>query len=134
MMFPQLSLYLSPAAIATFTAPATSNAAPGFPHYALLFVSHYGLWNLSSRGHFRRWPATNTIAIKHLDLIIKPSPTPCIPAEASAILGSPHMPQHLLFYRLVDEAEALAVMPNCEVVDPLPQNRINQLNHPAYRL
>ena len=38
---------LSPAAIVSFPAPATSNAACEFPHYAHLFASCHGLWDLS---------------------------------------------------------------------------------------
>jgi hypothetical protein len=44
------------------------------------------------------------------------------------------MAPYLLFYPVFDEAEALAGMPHCEVVDPPPQYRIDQLNHPVYRL
>lgn len=44
------------------------------------------------------------------------------------------MPTDLLLYPGANEAEALAGMPEGQVVHPSPQDRVDQLNHPIYRL
>ena len=44
------------------------------------------------------------------------------------------MTPDLLFCPVLDEAEALARVPHGEVVDPPSENRIDQADHPFYRL
>ncbi len=44
------------------------------------------------------------------------------------------MAPDLLFHPILDEAEALAGVPNCEVVHPSPKHRIDQAYHPFDRL
>ena len=72
----------------------------------------------------------NPIAVEQLEFHVQPAPTPPLPAEAPAIPGSPHVTPDFLFYPVFDEAEALAGVPDSEVVHPAPQHRIDQLDHP----
>ena len=76
-----------------------------------------GLWDLSCRGDFRPWSA-NPIAVEQLQGVVQPWPTPPRPAEALAFPGSQHVAPDLLFHPVFDEAEALAGMPDREVVHP----------------
>ena len=42
------------------------------------------------------------------------------------------MAPDLLFYPVFDEAEALARIPDREVIHPTAQHRVDQLHNPAY--
>jgi hypothetical protein len=66
---------------AAFPIPATSNVAGGFPHYALLFASPQGVWDLSCWGDFRQRPQ-NHVAVEQFQVFVKPLATPPLPAEA----------------------------------------------------
>jgi hypothetical protein len=61
-------------------------------------------------------------------------PTPPRPAEALAIPGTHHMAPDLLFYPVLNEREALARVPDREVINPPAQYRIDQLHDPIYWL
>jgi hypothetical protein len=55
-------------------------------------------------------------------------PTPPLPTEALSVLSPPHVTRDLLFYLVLDEAEAFAGMSNREVAHPTAQDRVDQLN------
>src|ERR1035437_254984 len=100
-------------------------------HYALLFASPQGLWDLSCRSDFRH-RSPNPVAVEQPQGFVQPLPTPPLPAEALSVLSPPHMAPDLLFYPVFDEAEALAGMPDREVIHPTAQHRIDQLHNPAH--
>ena len=74
---------------ATFPAPASSNAACGFPalRSPVCFASR--IMGLSCWSGFRRW-SNHSVAIEQLQSLVQPSPTPPRPAEALSVPGS-HM-------------------------------------------
>src|ERR1039458_6753827 len=100
-------------------------------HCALLSASPQGLWDLSCRGDFRH-RSPNPVAVEQPQGFVQPLPTPPLPAEALSVLSPPHMAPDLLFYPVFDEAEALAGMPDREVIHPTAQHRIDQLHNPAH--
>src|SRR3977135_379819 len=102
-------------------------------HYALLFALLQGLWDLSCRCDFRH-RSPNPVAVEQPQGFVHPPPTPPLPAEALSVLSPPHMAPDLLFYPVLDEAEALAGMSNREVVHPTAQDRVNQLHDPIHWL
>src|SRR5258707_7558461 len=59
-------------------------------HYALLFASPQGLWDLSCRSDFRR-RSPNPVAVEQPQGFVQPLPTPPLPAEALSVLSPPHM-------------------------------------------
>src|SRR5262245_58746945 len=78
-----------------------------FPHYALLFASPQGLWDLSCWGDFRHGPP-NLVAVEQPQRFVQPLRTPPLPAEALSIPGPRHVAPDLLFHPVFNEAEALA--------------------------
>lgn len=55
-------------------------------------------------------------------------------SRSPCVSGSQHMAPNLLFYPVLDEAEAGAGVTNRKVVDPAAQHRVDQLDHPIHRL
>src|SRR5208337_3339847 len=82
-------------------------------HYALLFASPQGLWDLSCRSDFRH-RSPNPVAVEQPQGFIQPPPTPPLPAEALSV--------------------PLAGMSNRKVVHPTAQDRVNQLHDPIHWL
>ena len=116
-----------------FQPPPRRTQRADFPHYALLFASPQGLWDLSCRSDFRH-RSPNPVAVEQPQGFVQPLPTPPLPAEALSVLSTHHMAPDLLFYPVLDEAEALAGMPNREVVHPTAQDRVDQLHDPIHWL
>src|SRR6202521_5209122 len=104
-----------------------------FPHCAPPFASCRGLWDLSCRGYFRP-VASHSIAVKQLQGVVQPWPTPSLPAEAPSFLSMRQVAPDLLLHPILDVAEALTGVPDCEVVHPPPQHWIDQVYHPLNRL
>src|SRR5271166_173718 len=90
-----------------------------FPHCAPPSASCRGLWDLSCRGDFRP-VAAHSIAVKQLQGVVQPRPTPSLPAEAPSFLSVRQMVPDLLLHPILDEAEALTGVSNREVVHPSP--------------
>ncbi len=109
---------LNPATIITFPAPASSNAACGFPAlrspdcFLSRFISPI-FWI-----HFQRLAMSNPITVKQLKFVIKPVFTPLLPAEAPAIPRSTKMPPYFLFNPIFDITKSLTGMPNGKIVNP----------------
>src|SRR5262245_24338042 len=116
-----------------FQPPPRRTQRADFPHYALLFASRQGLWDLSRWRDFRLWP-TNPIAVEQLQVLVEPWPTPSRPAEAPTFLGSQHVAPNLLLHPVLDEAEACTGVTDREVVDPAAEHRGDQTEHPFHRL
>ena len=89
------------------------------------------LMDLSCRGDFRQ-RSSNPVAVEQPQGFVQPLPTPPLPAEAFSILSPPHMAPDLLFHPVFDKAEALAGMPDREVIHPTAQHRVDQLYNPAH--
>ena len=66
----------------------------------------------------RAVPASHPIAAKQLQSVVQPRPTPPLPAEALSFPSMRQMAPDLLLHPIFDEAEALAGVPNREVVHP----------------
>ena len=88
-----------------------------FPHCAPPSASCRGLWDLSCRGDFRP-VAAHSIAVKQLQGVVQPRPTPSLPAEAPSFLSVRQMAPDLLLHPIFDVAEALTGVPDREVVHP----------------
>ena len=116
-----------------FQSPPRRTQRADFPHYAHLFASRQGLWDLSCWGDFRLRPL-NLVAVEQLQGCVQPWPTPPRPAEAIAFPGSQHVAPNLLFHPVFDEAEACAGMADRKVIHPTAQHRIDQLHDPIHWL
>src|SRR5262245_34275776 len=116
-----------------FQSPPRRTQHADFPHYAHLFASRLGLWDLSCWGDFWLW-SPDSIAVEQLQVFVQPLPTPPRPAEALALPSMHQMAPDLLFYPVLNEAEALAGVSSRKVVDPTAQHRIDQIDHPIHRL
>src|SRR5215831_10194929 len=75
------ALSAAPATMPRFQSPPRRTQHAGFPHYAHLFASHQGLWDLSCWGDFRLW-SSNPIAVEQLQVLVEALPTPPRPTEA----------------------------------------------------
>ena len=65
---------------------------------------------------------------------IKPSPTPPVPAEATALSRMHQMTSDLFLHPVPDISKALAGVADTKIVDPPPQNRVDQVYHSIYWL
>src|SRR6202030_4428180 len=113
----RVSQYLDSAAL---PAPATSNAACGFPALRSPVASPQGLWGLSCWGNFRHRPP-NLVAVEQPQRFVQPLPPPSLPAEAVPVPGPRHMAPDLLFHPVLNEAEALAGVAHRKVGHPPAQ-------------
>ena len=77
---------------------------------------------------------SDSIIVKQSQSLIQPSPTPSVPAEATAFSRTHQMTSDLLLHPVFDISEALAGVSNPKIVYPSPENRINQVYNPIYRL
>src|SRR5215472_2069909 len=125
----RVSQYLDRAA---FPAPATSNAACGFPalRSPVCFTSRVmGLIVLG-----RRHGPPNLVAVEQPQRFVQPLRTPPLPAEALSIPGPRHVAPDLLFHPVFNEAEALAGISHRKVGHPTAKHWIDQLNDPIQGL
>ena len=82
--------------ISRFQPPPLRTQHADFPHYALLHISRQGLWDRSCWSCFQRRPEVlDAVLIEKSQRLIKPSSTPPLPAEASALAGSCQVPPNL---------------------------------------
>src|SRR5262245_19856609 len=116
-----------------FQSPPRRTQRADFPHYAHLPASPQGLWDLSCWGDFRLQPL-NLVAVKQLQGVVQPLPTPPRPAEALSFPSLHHVAPDLLFHPVLHEAKALAGVSHREVVDPTAEYRVDQLDHPVHWL
>ena len=116
---------LNPATIITFPAPASSNAACGFPalRSPVCFLSRF-MWPIFWI-YFQHSAMTNPIAVKQLQFIIKPVFTPLFPAEAPAILRSSKMPPNFLFNPIFNKAKTLTGVSYRKIVNPPSKYRVD---------
>jgi hypothetical protein len=73
---------------------------------------------------------TNAILVKQPQFIVKPAPTPPLPAEAPSFPGPHEMSPHLLLHPVFDKVEASTGVTNGKVVHPAAQRRVDELNYP----
>src|SRR5208283_381288 len=90
-------------------------------------------WDLSRWGCFRS-VASHPIAVEQLQRVVQPRPTPPLPTEALLFPGVRHVAPDLFLNPVFDVAEALAGVPDREVVHPPPKHRIDQADDPVNRL
>ena len=67
----------------------------------------------------------NSVIVKQSQSFIEPSPTPPVPAEATAFSGTHQMSSDLFLHPVFDIPKALAGVADPKVVDPAPQNRVD---------
>src|ERR1700730_3389523 len=116
-----------------FQPPTRRTQHADFSHYARLFASPQGLWDLSCWGDVPQWPK-NLVAVVQPQRFVQPLRTPPLPAEALAVPGPRHVAPDLLFHPVFNEAEALAGISHREVSHPTAKHWIDQLNDPIQRL
>ena len=114
---------------ATFSSsPPRRTQHADFSHCALLFASPQGLWDLSCRSGFRHW-SNHSVAIKQLQSLVQPSPTPPRPAEAFVGSGVLRSKWRRIFFSTQSshEAEALRwrVPPQSNSPNPRSTGLIN---------
>jgi hypothetical protein len=63
----------------------------------------------------------NLVVIIKAKVLVKPLPTPPVPAKALSIPRPHEMPLHLLLYPILDTGEAHTRIPYPEVVNPAPE-------------
>src|SRR3954469_3152643 len=90
-----------------------------FPHCAPPFASCQGLWDLSCWGDFRPI-AAHSIGVEQPESVVEPRLTPSFPTEALPLLSMRQLAPDLLLHPILDEAEALAGVPDRQVVHPSP--------------
>src|SRR5215471_11537576 len=106
-------------AVPRFQPPPRRTQRADFPHCAPPFASPQGLWDLSCWGSFQP-VAAHSIAVEQPERVVQPRPTPLLPAEAPSFPSLRQMAPDLLFHPVFDVAEALAGVPQGEVVHPPP--------------
>src|SRR6266851_4932973 len=89
----------------------------------------YRLGALSCVGH-----VLHSVVLKQPERPMHPRPTPPLPAEAPTTPRPHHMPPHLLLDPVPHRGKAPGRVPDTEVVDPAPQNRIDLRDHPSHWL
>jgi len=73
---------------------------------------------------------TNSVIVEQPQSFIKPGPIPPVPAEATAFSGTHQMSSDLLLHPVFDISKALAGVADPKVVDPAPQNRVDEIDNP----
>src|SRR5712691_5599979 len=76
----------------------------------------------------------HSVVLKQPERLMKPRPTPPLPAETLTIPRPHQMPPHLLLDPEPHRGKAPGRVPDPEVVDPAPQNRIDLRDHPSHWL
>jgi hypothetical protein len=102
-------------AVPRFQPPPRRTQRADFPHCAPPFASPQGLWDLACWGSFQP-VAAHSIAVEQPERVVQPRPTPLLPAEAPSFPSLRQMAPDLLFHPVFDVAEALAGVPQGEVV------------------
>ncbi len=72
---------------------------------------------------------SNSIIVKQSQSFIKSGPTPSIPAEATAFSRMHQMTSDLFLHPVFDIPKALAGVADPKVVDPAPQDRVDEIYH-----
>src|ERR1700756_3004277 len=121
--------------VSWFPAPASSNPACRFPAlgFPVGFASER-LWPIQSGGLSAEGFACNSVVTKQSECVVEPSPSPSLPAKSFALSGTHQMPPDLRLDPELNVGEAPARVPHRKVVHPTPQNRIDKVDHPSYRL
>src|SRR6516225_1536293 len=92
----------------------------------------YGTYRLGVLS--RAAPVPHPVVAIQTQGLMEPRPTPPVPAEASPAPRLHHVSPHLPLDPVPHEAKAPARVPDPEVVDPAPQNRVDLRDHPPDRL
>src|SRR5438309_6421227 len=72
--------------------------------------------------------------MEYSERLVEPFATPPFPAEAFAVPGTHQVSPNLLLHPIFDHRKAPARVSHGKVVHPSSQDRIDQFDHPAYRL
>jgi hypothetical protein len=78
--------------------------------------------------------SSDPVPVKQAECVIEPQRTPPLPAESCALPGAHQVPPNLLLHPELNVGKAPARVPYRKVVDPTPQNRIDEFDHPPYGL
>jgi hypothetical protein len=73
---------------------------------------------------------SNSIITIQSQSFIKPGPTPSVPAEATAFPRMHQMTSDLFHHPVFDIPKALTGVSDPKIVDPSPENRVNQVYNP----
>ena len=77
---------------------------------------------------------SNSIVIKQSQSFIQPGPTPSVPAEAAVFSRMHQMTSGLFRHPVFDIPKALTGVSDPKIVDPSPENRVNQVYNRIYWL
>ena len=68
---------------------------------------------------------SDSIVVKQSQSLIKPGPTPPVPAEATAFSCSHQMTSDLFLHPVFDITKALTGVANPKIIDPASENRVD---------
>ena len=77
---------------------------------------------------------SDSIIVKQSQSLIQPGPTPSVPAKATAFSRMHQMTPDLLLHPVFDIPKAFTGVSDPKIVDPSPENRVNQVYNPIYWL
>ena len=77
---------------------------------------------------------SDSIIVKQSQSLIQPGPTPSVPAEATAFSRMHQMTSDLFRHPVFDIPKTLTGVSDSKIVDPSPENRVNQVDNPIYGL
>ena len=73
---------------------------------------------------------SNSVIVKQSQSLIKPGPTPSVPAEPTAFSRMHQMTSDLFRHPVFDISKTPTGVSDPKIVDPSPENRVNQVNNP----
>jgi len=68
---------------------------------------------------------SNAIIIEQTQRLIKPRPTPPVPAKAMTFSGLHQMPSVFLLHPIFDISKAYTGVADPKIIDPSPEDRVN---------
>src|SRR5258708_21681223 len=115
-------------------APASSNPACRFPAlgFPVCFTSR--VMGPIRAGWLSADGSNDPVLVKQPECVIEPRRTPPLPAESWTLPGAHQVPPNLLLHPELNVGKAPARVPYRKLVHPTPQNRIDEFDHPPYRL
>ena len=117
-----------------FQFPPRQTQHADFPHYAYSVSFIRKFMGPIEPAAFSGPVISNSIIVKQSKSFIKPGPTPSVPAEATAFSRMHQMTSDLFRHPVFDIPKALTGVADPKIVDPSPENRVNQVYYPIYWL
>ena len=117
---------------ARFQLPPRQTQHADFRHWAFLLPSSQGLCGRSCRECFRQ--VDDSVLGEQTEAVIKPTPTPPLPAEPRSFPLLHQVPPYLLLDPVLHVTEAAARLSDAEVVCPSAQDWVDEVNDSLSRL